>query len=181
MFRRTAFFVFCVSVLAAGTAAAQPLVDAAWIRENLFSDRLRILDVRSEREYQRVHIAGAVHARYPGRWRVPGRDRIPRLPSPEAFAILAGNLGIGNRHHVVLVSRGESVGDIAVAAQLYWTFKAMGHDAVSILGGGMKAYLADSSTPRTNGRTVRPPQQFAVNFRPQLVANAAHVRALLQH
>ncbi|MEX2450357.1 MAG: hypothetical protein WD407_05825, partial [Rhodospirillales bacterium] len=70
-----------------------------------------------------------------------GRDRSPRLPSPETFGILAGNLGIGNRSHVAIVNRGETVGDTAVAAQIYWTFRVMGHDA------GFRDWEPDADNP----------------------------------
>ena len=162
--------------------AAEPLVDVDWVKENYDKSDVVVLDLRTEYEYRRFHIPGAVFARHPfGGWRVVGRDRIARLPSPALFEKLIGNLEIGNQNHVVLVSRGETVSPMAVAAQVYWTFKVMGHDAVSILNGGMRAYSDDLSSPRANKSATRPTQPFTAKLRPQLVANADHIRAMLQH
>ena len=62
--------------------------------------------------------------------------------SLRALADRIGRLGIGNDTHVVLIPRGRDASDLGVATRIYWTFKVLGHDAVSILDGGMAAYMA---------------------------------------
>ncbi|CAO3625124.1 unnamed protein product [Cunninghamella echinulata] len=59
------------------------------------------------------------------------------LPSPKVFADAVGELGINNEDHVVVY---DTTGTFS-AARVYWTFKAFGHQQVSILNGGLPAWL----------------------------------------
>jgi len=178
------FLILASLVFAANVHSAQavePLVDVAWVKDNHDNPSVVVLDLRTDREYRSVHIPGAVHAAYPyGGWRVVGRDRLFRLPTPQQFEKFVGKLGISNQSHVILVSRSETVSTTAVAAQAYWSFKVMGHDAVSILNGGMRAYFRDINSSRSRGTPSRPAQSFTAKFRPHLVANADHIRAMLE-
>ncbi|KAG1268875.1 hypothetical protein G6F68_000727 [Rhizopus microsporus] len=58
------------------------------------------------------------------------------LPSPEVFANAVGKLGIDQHDHVVVY---DTVG-VFSACRVYWTFKAFGHDTVSVLNGGLPAW-----------------------------------------
>ena len=62
------------------------------------------------------------------------------LPPVEQISNLIGSLGIGNQDHVVLIPYGTSSSKMGTATRIYWTFKVLGHDKVSILNGGMAAY-----------------------------------------
>ncbi|KAG1312963.1 hypothetical protein G6F61_001653 [Rhizopus arrhizus] len=58
------------------------------------------------------------------------------LPSPKVFADAVGKMGIDENDHVVVY---DSVG-IFSACRVYWTFKAFGHQSVSVLSGGLPAW-----------------------------------------
>ena len=109
----TAGFLFFLA-FAGSVRADGPLVDVAWVKENLTNDFVRILDLRPETLYLRSHISGAVHSRYyADGWRAVGRDRLRRLPAREKFESLVSRLGIGNRTHVVIVAQGREAVDLA--------------------------------------------------------------------
>ena len=61
------------------------------------------------------------------------------LPPVEQISSLIGGLGIDNEDHVLLIPFGTSSSKMGTATRVYWTFKVLGHDKVSILNGGMAA------------------------------------------
>lgn len=126
-------------------SAADALVDAAWAKANAGKPGVVFLDTRPQVDYLRGHIPGAVHTEYEkDGWRVKKGDAMGQLPDdPTVIGTLIGKLGIDNATHVVLVAPGGNATDMGMATRLFWTFKVLGDDNVSVLNGGMKAYLAD--------------------------------------
>lgn len=168
--------------LAAAEEVVPPLVDVGWLLENLGNDDLVVVDVRnelsegSEAVYRAGHIPGAVYSNYlKAGWRTE-IDGVPaQLPRPETLEALIGELGISNDSHVVVVSAGTDALDVSSAARVYWTFKTVGHDRVSILDGGYRAYIADGANPVETGWVDPLPDIFEVALRPELVADRAAV------
>lgn len=164
--------------------AAAPLVDVAWLLENGQRDDLVVLDVRnelsngSEAVYRAGHIPGAVYSNYlKSGWRTEV-DGVPaQLPPPPALEALIGELGISNDSHVVIVSGGEDAHDYSSAARVYWTFKVAGHDRVSILDGGYRAYTADPANPVETGWVDPLPDIFTVELRSGMLAGSDDVAA----
>ena len=173
-------FVLAV-FFAAPARAATPLVDAAWIKDNIGKPNVVFLDVRgSAGAFRAGHIPGAVFTSYgPKKWRVEIQGVPGMLPPVKTLEKLIGDLGIGNADHVVVVPGGYSSGEMGVATRIYWTFKVLGHDAVSILDGGMLGYAADRKNPleKTFARPV--PKPFKANFRPDLIATASDIKKAL--
>lgn len=175
-------FAVVAALLFHGQAfAATPLVDAAWVKAHAGTPGIVFLDARGDRNlYDEGHIPGAVLTDY-GRdgWRVT-RDGVPgMLPEPADLEKLIGGLGIGNDNHVVITAQGRDATEMGVATRIYWTFKVAGHDDVSILDGGMRAYLADKSNPAETKAATPPPRPFKVTLRPELLATADDVRKAL--
>ena len=169
---------FCPA--AALAEAPGPLVGPEWVAEHACDEGVVVLDLRaSARAFQRGHIACSVHSSFfADGWRA-ARDGVPAmLPEPAALAALVGGLGIGNDDRVVVVGPGGDALAATVATRVYWTFKVLGHDALSILDGGFAAFRADSSLPLDKGPAAeRPPRDFAAAWRPGMVATAADVAA----
>jgi len=156
MFRFAVALMLFVGAGAAQAAEVTPLVDVTWIKANGVGDGRVIVDLRDRRAYLGGHIPGAVHTDY-GRdgWRVRHKGVAglfpPEQKSLAKLTAVIGKLGIDNQSHVILVAPGYGAGDMGIATRIYWTFKVLGHDRVSILDGGMSAYiyerLADNGTP----------------------------------
>jgi len=62
----------------------------------------------------------------------------------------------------------------SIAARLWWMLRWLGHDAVQLLDGGWRAWVA-AGYPRRTGREARPPGTFVASPRPDLKADAATV------
>lgn len=173
-------------VLAAGAASAAPLVDAAWLQANLKNTDIVVLDIRnridggSRQVFEAGHIPGAVYSDYgTAGWRA-ARNGVPGMLPPVAdLEKLIGGLGIGNGSHVVIVPGGVSAVDYGSATRVYWTFKVLGHDAVSILDGGYAGWTADPARPIDRGASSPAAVAFKADFRPNLLATRDDVKAAL--
>lgn len=139
-------------VAAAGLAApafaqteVTPLVSAQWVVDNAGAENLVILDIRDDIAGVDLgdlpYIANGVVAPYASAgWRTEV-DGVPgNLPPLEEITALIGSLGIDNDDHVVIVPWGTNSSEFGGATRIYWTFKYLGHDAVSILDGGWRQY-----------------------------------------
>jgi len=177
----TALALLNIATTTNATINATPLVDAAWVKGNIANHDVVFLDLRgSPPAFQAGHIPGAVLTSYNGdKWRVNKGEIKGMLPTVAHLEALIGRLGIGNTSHVVLVPGGFSSAEMGVATRIYWTFKVMGHDAVSILNGGISAYAADKNNPLEKGRSQPKAKTFKAAFRPELLATDTDVKKAL--
>lgn len=175
------------ALIATPALAADPLVDVDWVKANTGAEGVVFLDSRGSTDYLRGHIPGAVNTNY-GKdgWRVKA-DGVPGMfpADPTDLAAHIGSLGIGNDTHVVLVPAGASSSEMGTATRIYWSFKVMGHDNVSILNGGMNAYLAETDgdgnpvNPLEKGAAEATPATFTVALREDMLLDEADVQAAL--
>ena len=157
-------FASLLALAAFGSAAgaqASPLVDADWLAANLDDSDIAVLDIRNDIDggslevYENGHIPGAVYTNYlQDGWRTK-IDGVPAMvPSLAQLEAIIGNLGVEEDDHVVIVHGGVHASDFGSAARVYWTFKYLGHDEVSILDGGWRGWVADASRPVETGQSV---------------------------
>lgn len=161
-----------------------PLVDAAWLTEHLGDPSLVVLDVRDPATetvpFTEGYIPGAVAAPYSAYgWRAEQNGIPGMLPPVEDIAARIGALGVDGADHVVIVSQGTNSTEFGRATRVYWTFKVLGHDAVSILDGGKDAWLA------AGGATEAVPASpvaatFTASLRPALLAGTDAVAAAIE-
>lgn len=180
-----AFAVIAYVLPVAPAFSADPLVDVEWVNANVGNAGVVILDTRINAKYKNNHIPGAVWTDYrKDGWRGRGKNVSGVFPAdPGKLAERIGALGIGNDSHVVIVANGVTSADMAVATRIYWSLKVLGHDAVSVLNGGMKAYQ-----PKSTGTPVNPLEQgevtptakvFKFTLHSGLLSDEAEVKALL--
>lgn len=171
-------------------SAADPLVNVDWVKANIGKPGIVFLDVRGEgrTDYMRAHIPGAIYSDYAkDGWRVKDKNGTPAmLPEPAAVEKLVGGLGIDNGTHVVVVPSGTNALDMGTATRIYWTFKVMGHDNVSILDGGWLAYaVIDEKTkqpvnPVETGNIAPKAKTFKANVRADMIPSKDDVRKALE-
>lgn len=176
-------------VLMAGAAsAATPLVDVDWIKAHSCDANVRVLDVRSRIDgaskatYLQGHIPCAVYTDYFAGWRskvggVPGQ-----LSPVDKLEAIIGSLGIDNQTHVVLYHAGKKAVDMGTATRMYWTFKVLGHDEVSILDGGWRAYVGNPAKPKNSvekGDTTAAARKFQASLRKDMIASKQDVAAVV--
>jgi thiosulfate/3-mercaptopyruvate sulfurtransferase len=160
-------------------AAIEPLVDVEWVKANTGKPGIVFIDFQPATDYLRGHIPGAVNSNY-GKdgWREERADKVPdMLPAKfDALADMIGKLGIDNQTHVVLVPPGMSSTDMGIGTRVYWTFKVLGHDKVSLLDGGMAAYTRDKKNPLQTGGTKPEAKSFKVEVRKEMIVTMDDVK-----
>jgi len=159
--------------------AEQPLMTPAELAARLGDARLRIVDIRSGNFAKSAngieHIAGAQSAPYP-QWRGP-KDSPGKMPTSAALTTLIQRLGIDESTPVVVVYEGTDSTDFGSAARVYWTLKAAGVPALSVLNGGMVAWRA-AGLPLVAGSaesTAQTPSKFQVHLDQRLIASRDEV------
>lgn len=161
-------------------AAAAPLVDAGWLLTNMNRPDLVMVDLQSPQGFQRAHIPGAVNSSY-DQWRSSPKSPVPKvLPPVKTLEKMIGRLGIDNQTRVVLIPFGQSAGDMASATRVYWTFKALGHESVSILDGGLVGYArGGKNRPLAAGPASPESKVFKAKLNTDFVPTKNTVKAAL--
>ncbi|MCS4502634.1 sulfurtransferase [Arhodomonas aquaeolei] len=170
-------------LLAGGVAAAAvpPLVGPDWLAGHRGDADVAVLDVRSpidggdEVAFADGHIPGSVDAGYTSHpWRVTKDGVVGKLPPVGELESLVGGLGVDNGDTVVIVPAGTGPTDFGSAARVYWTFRVLGHDRVTILNGGYRGWVAAGNEVATG--TVSPqPGDFDADFREGMVVSTRDV------
>ena len=137
-----------------------PLVSAAWLKQNLDDPEVTVLDAtwvppflkdrpNGRSLFDAGHIPSAAYFDI-DEIADPRTHLKHMLPSAELFADKVGKLGVSNGDHVILY---DSNGFYA-SARAWWMFRAMGHDRVSVLNGGLKAWTTKGGITRTETDTA---------------------------
>ncbi|MBX3480152.1 MAG: 3-mercaptopyruvate sulfurtransferase [Caulobacter sp.] len=162
--------------------ALDPLVSTAWLAEHLEAPDVRIIDAswflpgesRDPRaEFAVAHIPGAVFFDIDDI--VDETSDLPHmLPSPVKFASRVRKIGLGDGARLIIY---DSQG-LFSAARVWWTFRAMGHEDVAVLDGGLPKWIAEGR-PIEDG--VPPPRErhFTTRYSNDLVRDLGQVRRAL--
>ena len=173
-----------IASLPVAAVAAEPLVDAEWLADNLGNEKLIVLDIRnaldkgSREIYAKGHIPGAVHSDYlKGGWRTKKGGVVGVLPDVPVLEALISELGVSDESHVVISHGGVDATDFGSAARVYWTFKYLGHDEVSILDGGWREWRRDPARPIETGIVIPEGDMFVAEPRGELLVGNDDIKA----
>ena len=183
--------VLAAAALGLATSAAahaQALVTADWLKANLTNPAVAVIDLREDKaKFEAGHIPGSILTNFrTAGWVVKNAAGVDgMLPEPTKLEALISNLGIDNDNHVIVVGEGSTANSMAPATRLYWTFKVLGHDKVSVLDGGFAGWVrvVDATTKKpVNPLATGPykPRQaalFAAKPRLHMIADLAEVEA----
>ncbi|MCB2114479.1 MAG: sulfurtransferase [Parvularculaceae bacterium] len=158
-----------------------PLISTGELGDRIESGRIRIIDAS-----WRMPDAGHALDDHRKR-RIPGAvffdldeiaDKSQSLPhmlaSQDAFAKAVGAMGIASDDKVVIY---DDAG-LFSAPRVWWTFRAMGHDAVSVLDGGLGKWTSEGR-PVDAGLAAPAPVQYRCNAARAISRTSGDVRALL--
>ena len=156
------------------------LVSTEWLHAHLDGSRVRVVDGTwhmphlqrdPRREFEEAHIPGALFFDIDA---IADRTTaLPHmLPSAAQFARQVGEMGIGSGDLVVVYD----VRGVVSAARVWWTFRAMGHDRVVVLDGGLRKWRAEGR-PVEAGPAKAAPRRFRARLRPGLVRGLEQVRS----
>lgn len=145
------------------------LIPAETLAAQLHHRNLLVVDCRfdlatpehGEKGYEIAHIPGAIYAhlnRDLSDLEKPRQGRHP-LPNAETFSATLSRWGYTPKLQIVCVDHGNG----AYAARLWWMLHALGHKEVTILDGGMAAWVA-AGLPVDNRIVTRQPTSVRVSF-----------------
>jgi thiosulfate/3-mercaptopyruvate sulfurtransferase len=159
------------------------LVETEWLASHLDTPGLVILDgsmhlpttKRDARaEYQAAHIPGALFFDMDDI--ADEKSALPHmLPSSTKFASRMKKMGVGDGMHVVAY---DSEG-LYSAARVWWMFRAMGHDQVQILNGGLKKWKAEGRPLEDGPPRRRTERHFTARLNAGLVRDVGDIKALI--
>jgi len=185
---RSWIFGAALVLTATPSLATPPLLAPDDLAALLGGKDVVILDVRGKASegsaeiYAEGHIPGAIYAPFSDEhWRatVDGVQKL--LPPTSEIEAYIRSLGIDNDEHVVLVHSGipASAHDFGSAARVYWTLKVLGHDAVSILDGGVAGWENAGQRLATSPTEPDAPGDFTAKFDRSIYASTADVAAAI--
>jgi thiosulfate/3-mercaptopyruvate sulfurtransferase len=159
------------------------LVETAWLASHLDTPGLVILDgsmhlptaKRNARaEYMAEHIPGALFFDIDDI--ADDTSPLPHmLPPPAKFASRMKKMGIGDGMHIVAY---DSEG-LYSAARVWWMFRAMGHEEVRILNGGLKKWKAEGRPLEDGEPRRRSERHFTAMLNAGLVRDVGDIKGLL--
>ena len=172
-FMKKLLFLFLTLLTPISAFAAQPLVNADWLKHN--AQQVLIIDIRAEKAYKAAHIPNSVSAPYGAfGWREQVNGIIGQLPPTDAITKRIQSLGVKNGQHVVIVPSGDDTTAIGAGVRVYWTFKALGHEAVSLLDGGFQQWQGNTVAGDAPKIT---PSAFTATLNRSLITNKEAVIA----
>jgi thiosulfate/3-mercaptopyruvate sulfurtransferase len=150
------------------------VVSTDWLARHLDDEAIRVVDMRgyvrtqavapgvehanylgARHEYLAGHIPGAVYIDWTADIIDPN-DPVPvQIALSDRFAEAMSARGIGDNTHVIAVD--HSGGQFAT--RLWWALNYYGHDSVSVLDGGWKAWLSEGR-PVQSGEVPHPRAPF---------------------
>ena len=163
------------------------LISAPALAGKLFAPNLKILDARfsladaalGRNEYLHSHIRGAQYMDLNADLSGPKTDaRLGRhpLPSPEHWQTVLEQLGIRPEHEVVIYDQADGA---MAAARAWFLFVLAGHENVTVLNGGMNAWLA-LDLPTESVVAAPEHSHYPVGFRMQRLIAEDELKVRLQ-
>lgn len=163
---------FSLSPVAAQTI--EPIISPADLKTLVEKNAVRVLDIREifqtdgkTPNFAAGHIPGSIPTPYSS---IRGPAANPgQMISEEKFSELVGKWGITPDMHLVFVGTGGDSTDFGSNARFYWTFKIAGFKKLSILDGGLGAWMA-LQYPMSTAEPKITPTQVKLKFdRDQIV------------
>lgn len=160
-----------------------PLVSTEWLADHLDAPDVRIVDASwflpgedrdAKAEYRLAHIPGAIFFDIDD-ISDDASDLPHMLPSAVKFASRVRKLGLGDGARIVVY---DAKG-IFSAPRVWWTFRAMGHEDVVVLDGGLPKWIAEGR-PTEDGATPPRDRHFTPRLNTDLVRDLRQVKRSLE-
>jgi len=148
-------------------------VEARQLHELLGAPDVQVVAVESEADFAQAHIPGALQLAKPD-FTASDPPVEGLMPDTKQLAAALSDAGLRNDAHIVAYDR---IGD-AAAARLLYTLDVMGHGAISLLDGGLRAWHA-AGYPLESGAPSASPTTFDVEPQPQGIADRDWIQAHL--
>ena len=152
------------------------IVEPQQLAEYLHDDRLIIVDLCKTEQYMQAHVPGAIHMDY--RQVIAARPPVMGLlPEPPQLQEIASKIGL--TEDKIVVAYDEEGG--GKAARLLWTLDAMGHQHISLLNGGIIAWLAEKCPLESTVNVANSEIAYPINEHEAVIARKDYILENLQN
>ncbi|MEM9723926.1 MAG: 3-mercaptopyruvate sulfurtransferase [Pseudomonadota bacterium] len=160
----------------------QTLVDVQWLKDHLDAPDVRVIDatwrpsgdINARAAYEERHIPGAVF--FDVDEIVDERSSLPNtLPPLEKFVSRVRKLGVGDGHRIVVYDQNGMFS----SPRVWWMFRYFGHTEVSVLDGGLPAWIAADGPLEDLPPTPRD-RHFTPQLRSMLLSDVTKVSEALK-
>lgn len=158
-----------------------PLVSADWLKDHIASPDVVVMDATWVPPFLKDRPDGKscyLHGHIPGAPYFDIDDIADKssglkhmLPEADVFAEKVGALGISNTTQVVVYDSNS----FFASARAWWMFRAMGHEHVYVLDGGLEAWRTAGGAIETEPTNLAP-RDFTATLRPDLVRDMNAMR-----
>jgi thiosulfate/3-mercaptopyruvate sulfurtransferase len=145
------------------------IVEPGELEAALGGDRLLVVDMDPAEFYAEEHLPGAVN--------VPYEELLAGLPpatgkiaGDDALSSVFSTVGIKPDSHIVAYDAQAG----AMASRLLWTLDAVGHQAYSLLNGGLGVWVKEGRATES-GPMNTPPSVYRVSAGEPVIANKAYI------
>jgi thiosulfate/3-mercaptopyruvate sulfurtransferase len=143
------------------------IIDATWHMPGEGKD--------ARAEYLEEHIPGALF--FDIEEIADSKSPLPHmLPPPEKFSSRMRGMGIGDGSRIVVYDRSG----IYSAARVWWTFRVMGVEDVSVLNGGLPKWKREGRPTESGEPPIRSTRHFTARRNAALVRDVADVKSVLK-
>lgn len=152
------------------------IIEPQQLTEHLNDDRLIIVDLCKREQYAQAHIPGAVHLDY--RQIVAAKPPVMGLlPELAQLQEIASNIGLSEEKTVVAYDE-EGGGK---ACRLLWTLDAMGHQNLSLLNGGIIAWVAEKCPLESTVNVANSEINYPIKLQESAIARKNYILEQLQN
>ncbi len=156
-----------------------PLVSVSWLNKHLDHPDLIILDATIKKVTSKsgdnnsdLKIKNARFFDIKKVFSEKNTDLPNMLPSAKDFEEACRELGINSNHKIVVY---DKLGMYS-SPRVWWMFKAMGHQQIAVLDGGLPAWLQEGLPSEDENNYTQPAQgNFKASFIPELVVDSEYV------
>lgn len=165
--------------------ALPALVSAEWLKSEIDKPDIVLLDASwylpaqgrdGDAEYAVQRIPGARRFDFNGPFADPDTHLPHMLADAARFTAAARALGLNGDSRIVCY---DGAG-IFAAPRAWWMLRAMGHDRVAVLNGGLPAWIAAGGAVETGPAPPPAPGDFTARPVPGLIRDAEAVQCLLE-
>ena len=151
------------------------IVTSNWLKENIDSDNLVILDVRpNPKDYENEHIKGAqyVSLENVAAGKVSKHGGRTPLPNLNEFVENMKSLGINDTNQVLIYDDGN----LSLAGRLWWLLKYIGKKDVFVLEAGIDKWIDNGGETTTDIPTVNKSDNLSLNINEKIRADMEYVK-----
>lgn len=155
-----------------------PVVSPKWLHDNLKNPDLIILDASQTKkvsnlspEEEPVQIKGARFFDFENTFSDKESELPNMLPEPEVFEEECRKLGLKNSNTIVVYDKEG----IYSSPRVWWMFRAMGHENIAVLDGGLPAWMEEGFEVETIQDPTYPRGNFKADFKPEMVKDVEFI------